>query len=291
MLVIILYSTVQYEAVRLYILYRNKKYQYCGNAGNLFVAAINHGWAPEAALALHRWGVSLPRAGSREGGHDGRHQAVVQVRRPSLTQLDARQKGVLWFFFFLFKETGVEVPPWQESRQSRGGGQVQGDQQRSRHPERPHQTEHLWQIWLSGAVRGRAVWRRERQHLLCPLQLVGKGKSLSSLKRWRPCGWFSALMRGSSLCRLCLSSAAWPPAATSAAACAAAVTAAVEDVNRGPETLKIKTFTCPPKTWRLSCSLTREVSGSRRCPLSHPQPARTALVHSITWANVDVVSV
>lgn len=91
--------SLQYEAVRLNRLYQNKKCQYCSNTGNLSVAAINHGWAPEAALSVHSWRVSLPRAGSWESGHDWRHQEVVQVRRPSLTQLDARQKGVLWLFF------------------------------------------------------------------------------------------------------------------------------------------------------------------------------------------------
>ena len=60
-------------------------------------------------------------------------------------------------------------------------------------------------------------------------------------------------------CRLCSCSAAWPPAATSAAACAAAVTAAVENVNHGLGRARNRTFTCPPRTWRPSCSLTREV--------------------------------
>lgn len=88
---------------------------------------------------------------------------------------------------------------------------------------------------------------------------------------------FSVLTPGSSACRLCLSSAAWPPAATSAAACAAAVTAAAGDVNRGPETLKIRTFTCPPKTWRLSCSRTREVRTRWDNQLELPLPRSRAL--------------
>lgn len=107
---------------------------------------------------------------------------------------------------FILQETGVEVPPWQESRQSRGSGQVQGDQQRSRHLEWPHQTEHLRQIRLSGAVRGRAVRRRERQHLLRPVQLVGEGKRASlflGLLQGRGggerVGFFSVLMRASPL--------------------------------------------------------------------------------------------
>lgn len=102
--------TLQCEAVRLNRLCQNKKCQYCGNTGNLCVAAINHGWAPEAALSVHSWRVSLPRAGSWESGHDRRHQEVVQVRRPSLTQLDARQKGVLWPLF-LFRKLALKFHP------------------------------------------------------------------------------------------------------------------------------------------------------------------------------------
>lgn len=52
---------------------------------------------------------------------------------------------------------------------------------------------------------------------------------------------------------------AWRLAATSVAACVAAVTAAVEDVNLGLETVRTRIFMCPLKTWRLSCSLMREV--------------------------------
>ncbi len=68
--------------------------------------------------------------------------------------------------------------------------------------------------------------------------------------------------------RLYLYSAAWPPAATSVAACVAAVTAAVEDVNHGLGRARTRNFTCPPRTWRLSCNLTREVRPThlrRRC--------------------------
>lgn len=182
-------------------------------------------------------------------------------------------------FLFILQETGVEVPPWQESWQSRGGWQVQGDQQRSRHPEWPHQTEHLRQIRLSGAVRGRAVRRRERQHLLRPVQLVGEGKRaslfLGALQPRRGGRSSACWCVHLPSCRPCLSSAAWPPAATSAAACAAAVTAAAEGVNRDPETLRIRTFTCPPKTWRLSCSLTREVSGATPPPSPQPEHRRS----------------
>lgn len=64
-------------------------------------------------------------------------------------------------------------------------------------------------------------------------------------------------------CRLSLCSAAWPPAATSVAACAAAVTAAVESVNLDLGRHRTRTFMCPLKTWRLSCSLTREVKQNR----------------------------
>ena len=60
-------------------------------------------------------------------------------------------------------------------------------------------------------------------------------------------------------CRLCLYSAALPPAATSVAACAAAVTAAVENVNHGLGRDRTRNSMCPLRTWRLSCSLTREV--------------------------------
>ncbi len=66
-------------------------------------------------------------------------------------------------------------------------------------------------------------------------------------------------------CRLCLYCAAWPLAATSAVACVAAVTAAVEDVNHGLERTRTRIFTCPPRTWRLSCSLTREVRLNHLC--------------------------
>lgn len=66
-------------------------------------------------------------------------------------------------------------------------------------------------------------------------------------------------------CRLCLYSAAWPPAATSVAACVAAVTAAVENVNHGLERARTRNFTCPLRTWRLSCSLTREVRPNHLC--------------------------
>lgn len=59
--------------------------------------------------------------------------------------------------------------------------------------------------------------------------------------------------------RLCLYSAAWPLAATSVAACVAAVTAAVENVSRDLGMARIRSFMCPPRTWRLSCNLTREV--------------------------------
>uniref|UniRef100_A0A4W6EGS7 DnaJ homolog subfamily C member 5 n=1 Tax=Lates calcarifer TaxID=8187 RepID=A0A4W6EGS7_LATCA len=59
-------------------------------------------------------------------------------------------------------------------------------------------------------------------------------------------------------CRLCLYSAAWLPAAISVAACVAAVTAAVEDVNHGLERARTRTFMCPLRIWRLSCSPMRE---------------------------------
>lgn len=64
-------------------------------------------------------------------------------------------------------------------------------------------------------------------------------------------------------------SAAWPLAATSVAACAAAVTAAVEDVNHGLERARTRIFMCPPRTWRLSCSLTREVRLNHLCRHFH----------------------
>lgn len=69
-------------------------------------------------------------------------------------------------------------------------------------------------------------------------------------------------------CRLSLYSAAWPPAATSVAACVAAVTAAVENVNHGLGRARTRSFMCPLRTWRLSCSPTREVRPNhlrRRC--------------------------
>lgn len=72
-------------------------------------------------------------------------------------------------------------------------------------------------------------------------------------------------------CRLCSYSAAWPPAATSVAACAAAVTAAVENVNHGLGRARTRNFTCPPRTWRLRCSLTREVRPNHLCPRSRSE--------------------
>lgn len=68
-------------------------------------------------------------------------------------------------------------------------------------------------------------------------------------------------------CRLCLYSAAWPPAATSVAACVAAVTAAVENVNHGLGKDRNRNFTCPLRTWRLSCNLTREVRLNHLSPI------------------------
>lgn len=75
-------------------------------------------------------------------------------------------------------------------------------------------------------------------------------------------------------CRLCLCSAAWRLAATSVAACVAAVTAAVEDVNHGLERARTRNFMCPPRTWRLSCSLTREVRLNHLCRHSHFESVR-----------------
>ncbi|MEQ2178023.1 hypothetical protein GOODEAATRI_009724 [Goodea atripinnis] len=48
--------------------------------------------AAEAALSVHRWGVSLPRAGSRQGGHIGRHQEVLQV---GLSSVISNQKSLI----------------------------------------------------------------------------------------------------------------------------------------------------------------------------------------------------
>lgn len=66
-----------------------------------------------------------------------------------------------------------------------------------------------------------------------------------------------------SLPRPFLSSVASSPAATAAAACAAALIAAVGSVSLRPLRAKRLNSTCPLRTWRPSCSLTRGVSS---CP-------------------------
>lgn len=67
------------------------------------------------------------------------------------------------------------------------------------------------------------------------------------------------LMCSVSLCRRSLCSAAWLQVATSAAVCVVAVTAAVESVNHGHLRDRTRSSTSLLKTWKLSCSLTREV--------------------------------
>lgn len=62
-----------------------------------------------------------------------------------------------------------------------------------------------------------------------------------------------------SLCRLSLCSAAWLQAAISAAVCVVAVTVAVGSVNHGHLRDRIRSSMSLLKTWRPSCSLTREV--------------------------------
>ena len=73
------------------------------------------------------------------------------------------------------------------------------------------------------------------------------------------CLSFSLSLTRSLPLRHCLFSVAWPLVATSAVACVAAVTAAVGNVNQGPQRARSLTSTCPPRTLRPNCSLMREV--------------------------------
>lgn len=68
-----------------------------------------------------------------------------------------------------------------------------------------------------------------------------------------------SMVRSVSICRRSLCSAAWLQAAISAAVCVVAVTAAAESVNHGHVRDRTRSSMSHLKTWRLSCSLMREV--------------------------------
>lgn len=79
--------------------------------------------------------------------------------------------------FFVLQKTGSEIPSRQESRQPWSSRKVQRNQQCQLNPHRWDQTQDLRWIWLHGALRVRAVWRRECQILLSHVEMVVQGES------------------------------------------------------------------------------------------------------------------
>lgn len=79
--------------------------------------------------------------------------------------------------FFLLKKTSTEIPSRQESRQPRSCRKVQRNQQCQFNPHRWDQAQNLRWVWFHGALRVRAVWRRECQILLPHVKVVVQGES------------------------------------------------------------------------------------------------------------------